>query len=584
MRRIAFICAALIAAASGFAASAGADDTRSYEIEMYNAFGIVEGSDVRIAGVNAGQVTGLDINAEKRAVVSVELSGDLATLGERTKCSSEPQSLIAEYFIDCEPKGPPLEEGATIPAERVSQTVQADLVQNTLREPFKRRLQLILNEFGTALAGNAEALNEAIRLGAPALRELKQVTGLLAEQNRVIRDLNVNSDRVIGRLAERSEDVVAFIREARDTAKASAARRGELSRNFEILDDFLFELRPTLAELQNLAREQTPLLTDLRAAAPGLNTLATNLPAFNRASQASLGSLGEAALVGRKAMTRGRDEIDQLRETARNAYPTAELLKDFVQDLLDPRRAVEIDERAGRDTGRENPKPGRRNTMGYTGIEGLLNYGYYQAATINQFDRVGHLLHFNLYDVESGPCAHFSSGRDPMTGEPAVPAQDGGTTSSFSEADLCTAWLGPNQPGITEPLDLPKYDPSVCPEGTEPEAAREELCSPPGSTAAPVAGASASSAEARSADTRAQAGDAGSAASGDPLDDILDLPGNALDDLRGAGGEALRGLDEDARRRLDDLRRDLGGKGGGGAAGELGAGAAEDLLDFLFRG
>ena len=28
---------------------------------MYNAFGIVEGSDVRVAGVNAGTVTSLDI-------------------------------------------------------------------------------------------------------------------------------------------------------------------------------------------------------------------------------------------------------------------------------------------------------------------------------------------------------------------------------------------------------------------------------------------------------------------------------------------------------------------------------------------
>ena len=50
---------------------------------MYNAFGIVEGSDVRIAGVNAGTVTGLDINAAKRAVVTVELSGELGELGDR---------------------------------------------------------------------------------------------------------------------------------------------------------------------------------------------------------------------------------------------------------------------------------------------------------------------------------------------------------------------------------------------------------------------------------------------------------------------------------------------------------------------
>ena len=73
-----------------------------------------------------------------------------------------------------------------------------------------------------------------------------------------------------------------FIKEARDTAEASVARRDDLSHDFEILDDFLAELRPTLAELENAARANTPLLTDLRAAAPGLNQLALNLPAVQR--------------------------------------------------------------------------------------------------------------------------------------------------------------------------------------------------------------------------------------------------------------------------------------------------------------
>ncbi len=114
------------------------------------------------------------------------------------------------------------------------------------------------------------------------------MTRILASQNTIIRDLNANSDEVIGRLAERREDVVRFIREARDTAETSASRREDLSRDFEILDDFLAELRPTLVELDNLAIEQTPLLTDLRAAAPGLNRLAVNLPPFNNATQASL--------------------------------------------------------------------------------------------------------------------------------------------------------------------------------------------------------------------------------------------------------------------------------------------------------
>jgi ABC-type transporter Mla subunit MlaD len=594
----------LALAGIGFASSAGADDAKTYEIEMYNAFGLVENSDVRIAGVNAGAVKDLTITPDKRALVTIELSGDLGTLGEDTKCASEPQSLIAEYFINCTPAGPPLAEDddaddpdPDIPASQVEQTVQPDLVQNTLREPFRRRLQLLINEFGTALAGNPETLNEAIRLGAPALTQFRKITALLADQNRIITDLNVNSDRVIGRLAERREDVVRFVKEARDTAEISVSRRAQLSRDFEILDDFLFELRPVLAELENLAREQTPLLTDLRAAAPGLNTLAVNLPDFNEASQVSLDSLGEAALVGDKALRRGRDEISQLRETARNAYPTAELLKDFLSDLLDPRRAVEIDERVAEDTGRTSTRAGTKNTMGYTGIEGLLNYAYYQAGSINQFDQVSHLLHFTLYDVESGPCSHFSSGRNPETGEPEVPAQDGGTTSSFAEANLCTAWLGPNQPGITEDVDLPPYDPSVCPQGTAPEAAHE-LCDPAGSASAPArsGGRSTASGSGAGAGAGAPAAPAGPLPD-DVLDDVLnDLPQDQLDDLPGnlqdqledlgnglGGGNLNGGGGNGGGGNGGGGNGGLGGGGGGQGGGGIGGGAAEDLLDFLFK-
>ena len=66
---------------------------------------MTNGSEVKVAGVAAGTVTDLDVNASKRAVVKVELSGPVSVLGEDTICRSQPQSLIAEYFIDCTPEG-----------------------------------------------------------------------------------------------------------------------------------------------------------------------------------------------------------------------------------------------------------------------------------------------------------------------------------------------------------------------------------------------------------------------------------------------------------------------------------------------
>jgi virulence factor Mce-like protein len=465
MRRIAVIVALLLTSgAAVLAAGADADDSHTYRIELDNAFGLVNGSEVRVAGVTTGTVTDLDVNEAKRAVVTVELSGPFSNLRESATCSSEPQSLIAEYFLDCQPgrAGPELPDGGQIPVhseeygDQTFTTVQNDLVQNTLREPFKQRLALILNEFGTGLAGNPESLNAAIRRGAPALRALHEVLAVLARQNRLIRDLNVNSDRIIARLAQRRGDVVRFIDNANRTAAASAERRADISRDFELLPGFLAELRPALAQLGELADQQTPLLADLDASAGQLARLTVALPAFNDALAPALESLASASEPGRRALTAGADEIRALRQASQKSYPVADQLANFLVDLDDRDRAVEPDPRS----------PGGE---GFTGFENVINYIYYQPGALNQFDEVGHYLHFSVYEPNN-PCTSYATGVD------GVQARGGGTTRIAAERAPCVSWVGPSQPGINAASPYPPYHPSVCPHGSS----RPDLCSPAG--------------------------------------------------------------------------------------------------------
>ena len=593
MRRLALILSVLAGAGATVATVAGADDTHTYKLEMYDAFGLVPDAEVKVAGVNAGTITELDINEDKRALVTVELSGPLSVLGDKTECKSEPQSLIAEYFLDCQPAGEALPDGATVP-KLVTQTVQNDLVLNTLRLPYRQRLSLLINEFGTALAGNPENLNEAIRMGAPALQDLHDALKLLAQQNRTIAQLNVDSDQIVAKLEERSDDVVRFIEEAGDAAVASAQRRDDLSTDFDLLDDALRELGPTMAELEDVAVETTPLLADLRSAAPGLNTLAVNLPPFARASERSLVTLGKAAKPGIAALRRGDDEIRALAEAADNAPPVARQAKLFLDDLSDPRRAVAWDARADEDTGRTNERHGRRNTQGYTGMEGLLNYFYYFGGALNQFDDVGHFLHFSLYDVFQGPCGAWNAEQHWPLKPGAVqnPATDAGIPAGRTvdprRADPCVGMLGPNQPGITaghqeSDLGIGRYDGSVCPEGSTDLS----VCDPnkgaefPGTTTARTPARSGGRGPGADTGTGGAPGSTdGGGGQPDPdlpspdeiqddLEDILELPGDTLNNL-GLGG---KGGKSGGKSSLGDKVDGLG-KGAGQAA--------QDLLDFLF--
>ncbi len=575
MRRLLWISLLLCGlGATALVTVAGADDSHEYKIELDNAFGIVPGADVRVAGVNVGSITDLELNDAKRALVSFTTSGPLSQLGVDSTCSTEPQSLIAEYFLDCQSDGEPLPEGGIIPVEQTSQTVQQDLVQNTLRQPFKQRLQLLINEFGTALAGNPENLNSAIRRGAPALRELQDVLSILGDQNRIIRDLNVDSDQIISALAARRDDVVRFVETADATASASAAVRDSLSRDFELLPTFLEELEPTLADLEELALEQTPVLVDLGEAAPELNNLAINLPPFNSATSLSLDALGEAGVVGTRALSEGEGEFRQLAESVRSAPGAAAPLADLLLDIDDPRRATDVDSWAARDTNRRAP-------TGYTGMESLLNYVYYQAGSLNNFDQVSHLLHFSLYDVFTGPCGMFSTGHDSETGAPGVPAQDGGTTTNFLDAHSCVGWLGANQPGINDDINLPPYDPSVCPHGTTPTAALA-LCDPAGASSANASG---------TGDGSSDGNEAGGTDAAPPEEAPPEESGpdeGAEPALPELPETTLPGNPEDLLETLEDLLGISDGSLGGGLGlrGDRGSSsdqqAAQGLLDFLF--
>src|SRR5919197_6533417 len=101
MRRIA-ATTVVLAALMGFwllAGGAGTSETsQKYWVEFDNAFGLIKGGDLKIAGVRAGKIT--DIKLDKRtkhALVGFKIDKDgFGSLRTDTFCESRPQSLIGE--------------------------------------------------------------------------------------------------------------------------------------------------------------------------------------------------------------------------------------------------------------------------------------------------------------------------------------------------------------------------------------------------------------------------------------------------------------------------------------------------------
>jgi ABC-type transporter Mla subunit MlaD len=449
---LACVAVVLMSGAGGENSESG----KTVKMAFSNAFGLTEGGDLRVGGVIAGSTDTFDVSKGPEcqlgepdrkppracAVVTAKVKEPgFTSFRKDATCSIRQQSLIGEYYVDCQP-GSDKEElpaDTIIPDTKTASTIPADLVNNVLRRPYRDRLRLIIAELGTGLAGRPDDLAMLLHQAHPGLRATDRTLRILANQSEVIKDFISDSDTVVAQLEDKKREVARWIRTAGRTAEISATRRDAIAAGFRRLPTFLDELKPTMARLGELTDAQRPLLTKLQAAAPQLTTLFTRLGPFSEASRPAFRSLGELSTVGSKALRASADEVDTLRKLAKDAPATAKPLRQFLQTLDDRDRAFDKDPRAT-DTAPPKPDPAAANGRGFTGMEGILNFVYWQSLSINQFDGLGHFLRVLAIESE---CSPYTA--DART------VEMGGTEETEEFGKECNSWLGPFQPGVNAP-------------------------------------------------------------------------------------------------------------------------------------
>src|SRR5215207_6317923 len=433
MRRIVSTLLLLaVAGAAAFAlvaAGGKGPEKPKYTVVLDNAFGVVAGADMKVAGVRAGTIKSLDVDKEThKAIVGFEITEEgFGSLRKDVTCETRPQSLIGEYYIDCKPgsSSEKLANGATIPVEQTTSTIPIDLVNNVLRRPYRERLAIILDELGAGVAGRAEDINEVVRRASPALRETDRVLAKLATQNQTLKQLVTDADTTIGDLAANKRNVGRWVVETKETASASAERREDIAAGLHRLPTFLRELRPTMDALGDASEAQVPSLQNLNASAGELTTFLENLEPLSESTQVNLRSLAEASRKGRPAVKAAQPVVAELDKATEKAPELADNAAVVFEHLNDRKHAVEKDPRS----------PGGQ---GYTGFEAVLQWLFDQSQAINIYDKNGYILKVNLFHSKCSDYQNPKTLKEEMAKDP-----------SFYKD--CAAILGPNQPSITTP-------------------------------------------------------------------------------------------------------------------------------------
>ncbi|MGZ4175124.1 MAG: MlaD family protein [Solirubrobacteraceae bacterium] len=451
MKRVLLSGALLLAAGAFIFLSTGASKGTAqgtYKIQFQNAFGLVTGADFKVAGVPAGTIKSIDLDQKSlNAVVTIQVNrSGFGQFHQDASCASRPESLIGEYFVDCNPgsSGPVLKTGATIPVSHTQSTIPADLLQDTMRLPYRQRFTLIVNELGAAAAARSGDIQAALHRAVPALDETDNLLNLLANDHQTLQALTKDSNSVITALANNSTNVNRFIDEAGKTASDTATQQGNLRTSLQRLPGLLEQLKPTVAQLGTTVTTNEPVLQNLNQASAQIDRFLKDLPAFSKSARPAIKSLGQASVTGKAAVTAAAPTVKDLNAFAKPTPELAGNLAIVLHDLDDPSRAVEPDPRS----------PGGK---GFTGLQALLGYVFNQTLAVNTFGPEGHLLAVDAF---------FS----PMCSNYATPATIALAIKQYGPAyRQCYSWLGPNQPGVneTDPSNpnAPVPDPGGAPPG-----------------------------------------------------------------------------------------------------------------------
>ncbi|HEY8466385.1 MAG TPA: MlaD family protein [Solirubrobacterales bacterium] len=302
-----------------------ADEGYELRATFENAATLRESAPVRIAGVNVGEVTEVELDGEL-AKVTFTVSEEGRPVRADAEVEIRPRLFLeGNFFLDLRPgsaNAPELESGDVIPATQTSTAVQLDEVLAALDEPSRRGLQRLLEGFGTALTYEptaaddatqdpdvrgetaAQSLNDAFRYGGPAGRDTAIVADALRGEHpgdltRLIR----NAGGVFAKLDDREGELADLVSNLNVTAGAFAAEATNLGRSIELLG-------PTLTEARGSLRSLSDALPPLRALAvearPGIQELPATIRAFEpwlRQADLLLGDreLGATARLVRRA-------------------------------------------------------------------------------------------------------------------------------------------------------------------------------------------------------------------------------------------------------------------------------------------
>ncbi|MGH8870344.1 MAG: MCE family protein [Actinomycetes bacterium] len=241
-------------------------DSSEYSAVFSDVTGLVEGDDVRVAGVRVGEVEDIAVHKGDRALVTFTVQ-DSRPLSRSTQAMVRYRNLVGQRYValaEGPGTGARLPEGGTIPMAHTQPALDLTVLFDGFKPLFQalnpKDVNRLALEIVQTLQGEGGTVNSL-------LAHTASLTNTLADRDAVIGRTVDNLNTVLATLGERDEKLASLINELQRFVSGLSADR-------EAIGSSLTNIAALTDETAGLVREGRPAI---RKDIKGLGEVARNL-------------------------------------------------------------------------------------------------------------------------------------------------------------------------------------------------------------------------------------------------------------------------------------------------------------------
>jgi virulence factor Mce-like protein len=250
--------------------NAGYGATSTYTAQFTDVAGLVNGDEVRIAGVRVGQVTDIGLSSSKeRPVAQVKLEVDKTVpLPSRVQATIKFRNLVGQRYIALTEgtgsAGRTLQSGATIPLAQTHPALDLTTLFGGFRPLFQALTPTDVNRLSYEIIQVFQGEGATVE---DLLAHVASLSSSLADKDSVIGSVIDNLTKVLGNVAARDDQLSNLIVQLQQFVTGLAVDRDAIFNSLQTING----LADSTANLLSQAR--APLAADIRS----LGDLSSNL-------------------------------------------------------------------------------------------------------------------------------------------------------------------------------------------------------------------------------------------------------------------------------------------------------------------